>query len=161
MGRIAGKHEDLLSLDALRDYFGEVYWRKGGGLDGNDVLDKFRMDQTGTGFAYRTVAENFHLIESGMLPVIVAREERAKEALKDLSYPNASAGKVARELQTFIVQVPPKARNLLIANGHVRLVEQKSFNDQFALLVTDILYTDNIGLLWENADYIALENGII
>ena len=163
MGRIAGKHEeDLLSLDALRDYFGEVYWRKGERLDAGKVLvDKFRMDRTGTGFAYRTVAENFRLIESGMLPVIIARNEMAQESIKGLSCPNANAGKAARELQTFIVQVPPKARSLLISNGHVRFVEQKSFNDQFAVLITDSLYTDTIGLLWENADYIALENGII
>lgn len=146
MGRIAGRHQDLLSLDALRDYFGEVYWRKGERLDAKDVLKKFRMDRTGTGFAYRTVAENFRLIESGMLPVIVARDEKAQQSIKSLSSPYASAGKAARELQTFIVQVPPKARNLLIANGHVRLVEPDRFNDQFAVLVTDSLYTDKIGL---------------
>ena len=29
MGRMMGKHADLLSPDAMRDYFGEVYWRKG------------------------------------------------------------------------------------------------------------------------------------
>lgn len=161
MGRIAGRYKDLLSLDAIRDYFGEVYWRKGEGLDAEDVLKKFQMDQTGTGFAYRTVAENFRLIESGMLPVIVTRDEKAQEALKRLNFPNASTGRAARELQTFIVQVPPRARNLLITNGHVRFVEEKNFNDQFALLVTDSLYTDNIGLLWENADYLAIENGII
>ena len=36
------KHADLLSPDAMRDYFGEVYWRKGEGLDREKILDAFR-----------------------------------------------------------------------------------------------------------------------
>ena len=159
--RIAGKHDDLLSLDAIRDYFREVYWRTDEALDAKDVLAAFTMDGTGTDFAYRTVAEKFRLIESGLLPVIVARDEGAKKALAELAAPDSHAGAVARKLQPYIVQVPPKARNLLIANGHVRFVEEKRFGDQFAVLKADGLYRDETGLLWEEAEYLQLENSII
>src|SRR5690606_9950000 len=63
LARIAGNHADLLSPDALRDYFGEVYWRMDDGLDARKVLGAFRADGASTNFAYRSVAEDFRLIE--------------------------------------------------------------------------------------------------
>jgi CRISPR-associated endonuclease/helicase Cas3 len=159
--RIAGKHDDLLSLDAIRDYFTEVYWRKGEALDAKNVLAAFRVDVTETNFAYRTVAENFHLIESGLSPVIIAREDIAKKAVAELAAPDSHPGRVARRLQSFTVQVPPKTRAVLVANRHVQFVEERRFGDQFALLMTEALYCDRIGLLWEEAEYLQLENTII
>jgi CRISPR-associated endonuclease/helicase Cas3 len=159
--RVAEKHDDLLSLNAIRDYFGEVYWRKGAALDAKDVLAAFTVDGTGTDFAFRTVAEKFRLIESGLLPVIVARDESAKKVLAELAAPDGHAGAVARKLQPYTVQVPPKARNLLLANQHVRFVEEQRFGDQFAVLRAEGLYHGDIGLLWEEAEYLQLENSII
>ena len=98
------------------------------------------------------------MIESGLLPVIVAREAEARETLVALRG-GASAGFVARELQPFIVQVPPKARDLLLTNGHVRFVDGE--RGEFAELVTEALYRDDVGLEWENAGYIAVEDSII
>jgi CRISPR-associated endonuclease/helicase Cas3 len=160
-GRVAGRHDDLLSLDAIRDYFGEVYWRKGDELDAKGVIPAFQCDASGTDFPYRTVAEEFRLIESGLVPVIVARDRAATRALDRLARPEARAGRAARELQAFMVQVPPKARSLLVANGHVRFVEQHRFGDQFAVLATDGLYNWDTGLLWEEADYLQLEDLIV
>jgi CRISPR-associated endonuclease/helicase Cas3 len=40
-------------------------------------------------------------------------------------------------------------------------VEEKRFGNQFAVLKTDGLYQGNIGLLWEEAEYLQLENSII
>ena len=57
-------------------------------------------------------------------------------------------------LQPYIVQVPPKARDLLLTNGHVRFVEGNA--EQFAELMTESLYREEVGLVWENADYLAL-----
>jgi CRISPR-associated endonuclease/helicase Cas3 len=159
--RVAGRHEDLLSPDAIRDYFGEVYWRKGAALDARDVLVSFRVDETGTDFSYRAVAERFRLIETGLLPVIVARDAAAIRALADLAGPNAHAGAAARRLQPYTVQVPPKARNLLLANQHVSFVEEKRFGDQFAVLRSGGLYRQDTGLLWEEGEYLALESSVI
>ena len=49
MGRMMGKHPDLLSPDAMRDYFGEVYWRKGDALDREKILKAFRMSPSRAG----------------------------------------------------------------------------------------------------------------
>ena len=103
------------------------------------------------------------MIESGLAPVIVARETepreaKAREALAALRA-GASAGAVARRVQPFIVQIPPKARDLLLTNGHARIVDGDC--GEFVELVTASLYRDEVGLKWENADYLAVEDSII
>lgn len=165
MGRMMGKHADLLSPDAMRDYFGEVYWRKGDELDKHKIGKSWGLPRSTRGpglapsFAYRTVAENFRMIESGLAPVIVARENEPREAPACAALAALAGGrppgKVAREIQSYIVQVPPKARDLLLKNGHVRFVE--GFGDQFAVMENGSLYCDEIGLLWEQANYLGLD----
>lgn len=158
MTRMAQRHEDLLSPAAISDYFAEVYWRVGTeGLDRNGVLGSFRMDRTGTDFAYRTVAENFHLIENGMVSVIVARDKQAQEAVGRLGIASVPSSAIAREVQIFIVQIPPRARQRLLDNGHVTFAYPDLRGDQFAVLHTDSLYQDATGLIWEDADYLASE----
>ncbi len=163
MGRMMDKHADLLSPDAMRDYFGEVSWRKGDALDREKILEAFRMSARELDFDYRRVSEAFRMIESGLAPVIVARETepheaKAREALAALRA-GASAGAVARRVQPFIVQVPPKARDLLLTNGHARFVDGDA--GEFVELVTESLYRDEVGLEWENADYLAVADSII
>ncbi len=160
MARMMDRHEDLLSPAAMRDYFGEVYWRKGDKeLDKANILGAYGLSSGAVSFDYRQVAENFRMIDSGLAPVIVARDEAARTALKELRAGILSPGAASRRLQSYIVQVPPKARALLSANGHVRFVE--GFDDQFAELVTEGLYRKEVGLLWENAEYLGLEDTII
>ncbi len=159
MSRILHKHEaDLLSPAAIADYFGEVYWRLGEkGLDAKDILARFKVDRTGTDFSYRKVAEDFRMIESGMVPVIVPMDEKSRAWVAKLGVPEISSGKLARELQTYIVQVPPKARQLLLANGRVKFIAPELREDQFAVLTDPKLYTSELGLLWEDTDYLSTE----
>ncbi len=155
--RMADSHDDWLSPEAIEAYFREVYWVKGDGLDAKNIMASFGAHRGGTDFAYRTVSERFRMIESGMVPVIVAREPLAKAALARLANPETSPGAAARAVQPYIVQVPPKARALLLANGHVSFECERNFGDQFAVLRRDGLYTDETGLLWEEAGYLELE----
>lgn len=158
--RMADKHGDHLSPAALQDYFREVYWSKGAALDSRDILTRFKVDRSGIACDYRTVAEDFRMIDSGMLPVIVAREAEAREALAMLGRDAVSARGVARKLQPFIVQVPPKARARLQAKGHVTFEQERRFGAQFAVLRTDSFYREDTGLLWEDVDYLNLEQSI-
>lgn len=158
--RVVHKHDDLLSPGAMREYFGEVYWRKGNGLDGNDILGCFRINGPETDFAYRTVAEKFRMIESGMAPIIIAHEQQARDALDRLRIDGIRPAIVARVLQPFIVQVPPSARAKLLAAGHAAFEQEQRFGDQFCALRTASLYSET-GLLWEDSEYLGLENSIV
>ncbi|WP_117193997.1 CRISPR-associated helicase Cas3' [Rhizobium terrae] len=162
MERMRAKGIELQSLDAIEDYFGEVYWRAGkGGLDRKKIIDDFRLGRGGTDFAFRRVAEKFHMIESSMEPVIIIGDEVAQQAVDKLSIEEIPSGAIARKLQTYIVQVPPKARELLIRNGHVAFARPDLRGDQFAVLQNRSLYDREVGLLWENAEYLAAENSVI
>jgi len=161
MQRMIDRHDDLLSLDAIEAYFEEVYWRIGEKLDAKRILSNFKFSrfegQPGTDFAYRTVAEEFRMIESGLAPVIIAFDEVSKKAVHDLGIEAISSGGIAKRLQTYIVQVPPKARDLLIRNGHVVFERPDYRGDQFAVLKSGSFYKPEVGLVWENAEYLAEE----
>jgi CRISPR-associated endonuclease/helicase Cas3 len=159
--RMAGKYEDWLSPDALRAYFQEIYWTKGKALDARDILAHFQADATGTDFAYRSVAEKFRMIESGLEPVIIGWDQTARDAVGRLVVPGVRPGGIARALQPYVVQVPPNARTLLIRNGHVTFAGEREFADQFAVLRTPSLYTEVTGLLWNEAGYLLAEDMII
>lgn len=160
-GRIVSRHDDLFAPAAMQDYFGEVYWRKGAeGLDRAMIMAAFRLDGSEVELGYRSVAESFRMIESGLAPVIVARDPDACTALKKLNLPDVRPGSVARVVQPYIVQVPPKARSRLVANGHASFKRDDRFGEQFCVLDAESLYKDEYGLLWEDADYLELENSI-
>lgn len=160
--RILGKHTDLFLPAAMEDYFGEAYWRVGPeGLDAKKILQDFpKPDRTGVHFAYRTAAEKFRMIESGMVPVVIPKDERSQEAIRSLGVEAISSGRLARELQPYIVQVPPRARAQLIANGRARFEHPILRGDQFCVLTDQKLYTSVTGLLWDDADYLATEEVI-
>lgn len=152
---------DTQSLEAIREFFGEVYWREGAGLDQKDILDDFKIGGGGTDFAFREVAQKFRMIESNMAPIVVALTETAKKTVDKLKIEGIPSGTIARELQTCIVQVPLKAREFLIRCGHVEFESSALRGDQFAVLRNERLYVPEVGLLWETPEYLALEDTII
>lgn len=154
MKRAVGEEADFLALETIETYFREVYWRLGEKLDGKAILKAFTATRDSTDFAYRTVAERFRMIESGMQPVIIPFDDAARRELEKLRIKEVASGTLARNLQRYIVQVSPQAHALLIDNGHVAFVEQELRGDQFAVLRSDKLYHRNVGLEWDRADYL-------
>ena len=157
---------DIQSPEAIERYFREVYWRMGERLDGREagkaIIPRLKFDaRTGTDFGFRSIATDFRMIESTMVPVIVPYDDSAKEAVNQLPFEQIPSGAIARKLQTYLVQTPPKARELLIRNGHAEYACQSLRGDQFVVLLNAKLYDEEIGLLWEDAEYLAEENSII
>ncbi|MBB5086239.1 CRISPR-associated endonuclease/helicase Cas3 [Roseospira marina] len=143
------KHPDPATLDAIKAYFEEVYWRKGANaLDRDSVLERFVAGRTGTDFAFRSVGETFHLIADGLDPVIIPRNDNGcRMALDALPFATHTGG-LARALQRFTVQIPPKDRDRLMASGQVNFRDPAK---QFAVLEDPTLYTPETGLIWEEA----------
>lgn len=162
--RMEGRFAELFAPEAMTAYFREVYWRLGperldrGRIDRQPILGKFGIDGGSTEFSYRSAAENFRMIESGMVPVIVPFDDKARRAIKQLPVEAISSGRLARELQTYTVQVPPKARQELIASGRVAIAAPEFRADQFAVLTDLTLYRPEVGLVWEDAEYLSVES---
>lgn len=154
-------YENLLTPEAIQDWFNEVYWSKGPERMGQAMADAFKYGSGGTAFPYRSTAAVYHMIKSEMVPVVVAREEKALKEVAKLTAAHISSGAIARELQVFTVQIPTKARDLLVGNGHARFHAPDLRGDQFCVLESASLYSDEIGLWWENGEYLNADASFI
>lgn len=86
---------------------------------------------------------------------------KRSRALERLSFAAISSGAIARDVQGYIVQIPAKARALLIANGKASFHRPDLRGDQFCVLEDASLYHDDSGLWWEHAVYLADEDWLI
>ena len=125
-------------------------------------FEDFRIGNGGTNFSYRSVAEKFpHDRERHGAGDRCARRQSARRDRETWQSKQIPSGAIARDLQPYIVQVPPRARARLIECGHVKFVEETLRGDQFAVLRTPSLYDPEVGLVWEDAEYLATEGLVI
>lgn len=155
LAAIMAAYPDLQDNAAIEAYFRQVYWRRQAGpegLDSANVLARLSLlhgAERITDFSYRSIAADFRMIEDGLAPVIVAPD---RAALEGRLRGNESSGKIAREMQRFIVQVPPRSRAGMVTAGAVRFAAPEQRGDQFAILVRDDLYSPREGLEWEGVE---------
>lgn len=161
-------YERLLDLEAIRDWFGRVYWTadpnpqaEKSRLDAIDMRSSFRLGAGGTSFAFRRVAEAFRLIDSTMVPVIIPETDEAMAAVALLDKEWEPSGKLFRQLQNHMVQIPQKQREVLRTNGKGDFVAQHLRGDGFFALTEPSLYSEEVGLMWEAADYLSVDQMMI
>lgn len=142
---------DPLSLAAIREYFGQLYWRKESGRDsrlGKGMLDEINacgLDNQ----PFEKIASEFRLIDSPLETVIVPFDDVAKDAIRALEFAD-NVGGIARRLQLYTVQVPRQALDALLRAGAVQSLRADRFGDQFRVLVNEDLYSRDVGLSWDN-----------
>ncbi len=160
-------HENPMDLIAIRDYFRELYWlRDGNALDVKEILVRLNRHSTSLDFPFEDIANDFRLIESPMVPVIVPgtgfnpKDDSVKSLLNTLQM-NEKAGFVARKIQPYVVQIPRQARKKLLDTGASRVVCAERFGDQFVELINEDIYFDDIGLSWDDPMFRNAESLII
>lgn len=122
---------DPLGLNAVRQYFSELYWRKG------DATKMFDTAQVGTypgilpaivesaadlSFPFRSIAEAFRMIEDVMAPVIVPwsagpDDDEAETLLARIAAQERPQATDLRQLQHYVVPIPKRARDEWLAGG--------------------------------------------
>ena len=139
-------HDDPMSLDAIDDYFRRLHWVKGDdALDAKDILRLLREHGRSLDFPFETIAGKFRLIETAMAPIIVpwcgtdGRDDTAKRLLEELRWVERP-GRIARQLQPYVVQVPPWIRTYLLDAGAAEVVRNADFDSQFVVLSNMDLY---------------------
>jgi len=117
---------DPLAPDAISAYFRELYFQKGfealdttpiSGRRGilaaiHDGAAKYR-------FPFRTIAEQFRLIDDVMTPVVVPFDERAAAALKRLARAERPATADFRTVQRYTVGIPREALQRWLSAGEI------------------------------------------
>ena len=147
--------DDPAAPEAVRSYFQDVYWIEGSGLDLKDILFAFRERAGSFDFPFATVARDFRMIETGMVPIIVpwqgadGDDHMVDRYLRELEFVDRP-GRVARRVQPYTVQVPSQVRRRLLAARAARFVREDVFGEQFALLENPDLYRPDVGLTWED-----------
>ena len=156
-------HGDPMSLDAIDDYFQRLYWLKGDdALDAKDILRLLRERGRSLDFPFETIAREFRLIETAMAPVIVpwtgtdGCDETAKRLLGELRWVE-HPGRIARQLQPYVVQVPPRIRTNLLNAGAAEVVRKADFDYQFVVLSNMDLYRPETGLAWDEPEFRMIE----
>lgn len=123
------KHADPLGLDAVRDFFGELYWRKSdAALDAAKVsgspgiLTAIRERAADCAFPFASIAQAFRLIDEVMEPVIVPwradeADREAEELLARIAAQPKPSARDLRRLQQYAVPIPRDKRNDWLARG--------------------------------------------
>ena len=161
------RHDDPMSLQAIEDYFTELYWMKGSeALDTKGILTLINERRRDLDFPFETIAEEFRLIETPMVPVIIpyrgsnGTDETVEQALDELDWVERP-GRIARRLQPYVVTVPPSARAALLSAGAVTVVRRDAFGMQFVVLANLDLYRPDVGLTWEDPSFRKAEGLIL
>ena len=151
--------EDPMSLDAINEYFRRLYWLRGDdALDAKSILRLLRERGRSLDFPFETIAREFRLIETAMVPVIVpwcgtdGRDGAVKRLLEKLRWVERP-GRIAQQLQPYVVQVPPQVRTALLTAGAAEVVCKDDFEHQFVVLVNMDLYGPETGLTWNDPTY--------
>jgi CRISPR-associated endonuclease/helicase Cas3 len=141
-------HNDLLDPSAIETYFQALYWRRSavqGGLDRAGVMDALANIGPDLTIPYETIATQMRIIDESMEAVIIPWDDEAKNLIKALSA-GGSVRSIARQLQRYVVQVPPKSLEAMLASGSVKYIAPETLGDQFAMLSDISLYSDETGL---------------
>jgi CRISPR-associated endonuclease/helicase Cas3 len=150
---ILRKHHDPLSMEAVNDYFEELYWRKGEMLDEYGILNLLNEDFARLNFPFREIADKFKLIKDGMEPIIIPWNEDAQDIISNLRYAEYPS-KYAREAQRYTVQMYPQVINNLLAVGSAERIGE---NKQYTILINSDLYSDDLGLCPEDPTFHKVE----
>ena len=162
---------DPLGLDAIKEYFQELYWLR----DGHGALDAALVDQTAglkgilkvlaatntnLVFPFEDIARAFRMIEDTQVPVIVryptGGDCRVDEWINGLEYDDkpGAVGRYARKLQPYTVPMPRRARLRLIETSAAVAIRPNDFGDQFVVLANPHLYDEKTGLDWSDPLYV-------
>ena len=131
---------DILSLEAIEEYFREYYWLQADRLDKENILRLIDEGKGKMNFPFREVAQKFRLIEDDSLPVIIERDEKATKMIGEIRHVNSLRG-YSRKLQKYTVQIYQDDWKKLFDAGCIEKVR-----DIFPILVCSHLYDENVGL---------------
>ncbi|MCF7515461.1 CRISPR-associated endonuclease Cas3'' [Pseudoalteromonas sp. L23] len=150
-------HDNLLDQMAIKDYFSNVYWRKGDELDQKQLLKAYRIGASKLDFPFQRIASDFRMIDSFMCPVLINYNDEARKLLTELESTD-EVSRVLRKLQPYIVQIPQSGFDSLRFAGVIQTIAPHRFDEQFWELVNMDIYDSESGLSWNAPNFIKTEN---
>lgn len=127
-------YDDPLTLDAVHQYFRELYWQKGDAafdtarIDGRPgILPAIAERAPDARFPFAAIAAAFRMIDDIMEPVVVPwrfddEDHDADTVLNRIAAMDRPLARDLRQLQQYTVPIPPRARDAWLAAGVLRPV---------------------------------------
>lgn len=141
---------------AIRQYFSQLYWQKGGSeLDAHDLMGKLARSRPDS-LPMETLEQEFRMIESLQMPIIIPWDDAARALIRQLDFAEGCGG-IARKLQPYLVPVPRQGFDALRRAGAVIPVAPDRWEDQFMVLAHEGLYDEHFGLSWDEPSLIRTE----
>lgn len=138
---ILNRYEDPLSLDAIEEYFKQLFSRDSTVLDKKGIYEEFNKNLLH--YNFKETSERFSLIDSQTYPIIIQNKSEAQKWVKELQYAQYPLLTV-RRLQKYIVNVYQYELNKLLYDKSVTLVL-----DGLYVLNDDSIYSNEEGLMVE------------
>ena len=159
---------DALGLDAIADYYRELYFRQGyqaldsSSLDGGvfPIIREIRDRARTFDFPFARIARAFRMIDDAMDPVIVPQDEEARTAIDAIRHADFPPAGAQRKLQQYTVPVPAPARAAMLASGAVQAVRPEDYGDRFVVLESPSLYDPDLGLRLDDPVWRSSESNI-
>ena len=139
---ILGKYQDSLSLEAIEEYFKQLFSKDAIVLDKKEIFKEY--NKKALYYNFKELSERLSLIDSQTYPIIIQKDGDAKKLIKELHYAQYPLS-IVRKLQRYIVNVYPYELKKLINDKSVALIQ----DGLYVLNDDDSLYTKEEGLLVE------------
>lgn len=126
---------DLLSLEAIEDYFKQLLDTERDNLDSKEVLKTIKAGADGISFPFAKIANDFQMIDSPTIPVVIPWDEQSKKLIEEAVNSLYPSSKV-RGLQPYVVQIYQFELAALEKEGVIKTV------DSFMKFLTDRSFYD-------------------
>ena len=140
---IMKRYEDILSPEAIKAYFDDLY--KFEGQEGLDVYNIYKAMEDGAekcsfDFNFKQVSHQFKLIDENTVPIIIGYDEKAEELIHKLRYVNEYKS-ILRAIQPYIVNVYENEFKEMNGAGLIEIIndgifvvrDKKRYNEQTGL----------------------------
>ncbi len=142
--------DDPLSLDAVEEYFTELYWARGDQtLDKHQILESLEEGVGALDFPFKYVAEKYKIIEQNTESVIIPWNEKARRIIHDIRHAE-HASRLSRKAQRFTVQVRISPKDM---ETHETYGNIEHIHNQFRVLTNMDIYDDDLGLCLDDPTF--------
>jgi len=145
---LAEKKDDPLSPQHFEQFFRELYWLKGDGLDKHGIL-KYLDAKVALQINFRTAARKFHLIDESQQAPVLVRYGKGERLIERLDRVGPERW-LLRKLQRYVVNLPRYLHQRLLADGSIREVSPGIFvQGHGALYHADLGFCPDRSIIYE------------
>lgn len=141
---ILDKYDDISCPESIKEYYDRLFFVRRDALERNTIT---RNCWDFSGIPFAKYAQDFELIDSGTISLVVARDDKSREMVDSLKYSGGGIG-IKRRLQKYICSVNQREMDDLIRQ-HVA----DDFGTGILCLTNADYYDEKTGISFEAKDY--------